>query len=112
MTSSRLQTRWCRGSLVDRRFAAACHYRPKRVSLPISANPPTCGNGITRHSHERGDGPDRGTKLSCGGPEPRREGRSGCTGRLKVRSHQTEVSSGVGARIAADRYIHLISRRC
>lgn len=77
---------------------AAFHFWPKRVSLPISVNPPTCGNGITRHPHEGGDGAERGAKLGATARKPWGKGSSGSIGRSKVQLDQTEVSSAVGAR--------------
>lgn len=49
-------------------------------------------------SYEGGDGPERGTKLSCSGPGPWVEGSSGPVGWSKLRFNQTKVSSAFLAR--------------
>ena len=49
-------------------------------------------------SYEGGDGPERGTKLSCSGPGPWVEGSSGPVGRSKLRFNQTKVLSAFLAR--------------
>ena len=62
----------------------AFHFSPKRVSPSISVNTLTCEFGITRHPHEGGDGPERGTKLGATARKPWGKGSSGVLGGSNV----------------------------
>jgi hypothetical protein len=78
---------------VKQLHATEFRFWPKRFSLGISENPPTCGFGITRYPDEGGDGSERGAKLGATARRPWWKGSSGVLGRPKVAVVSTEPRS-------------------